>query len=610
MGIVPSFQKTSAETAEREPAFYRLAYWRAQVARRENRVLLLLTLVIGALAGLAVVGFIVLTERLGARLYPPTAPVWRRLIGPAAGALSMGYVLSRFFPDARGNGVLQTRAALYLPDARITLHAIVGKFVCTSLTLASGIPLGPEGPSVEVGAGIASVLGRTLGLKPEKIRTLLPVGAAAAIAAAFNTPVAAVLFSLEEIVGDLQAPVLGSVVLASATAWMVLRLLLGNNPLFHTPQYELVNPIEFVFYGALGLATGVASGSFVWLVLWSRKQFRKLPVKSQWAQPLVAGVLVGVAAIFAPQALGVGYVYINAVLGGHVAIKLAAALMAIKLVTSAISSSSGNAGGVFAPALFIGAMLGGAYGGLTHSFFPHVTAGAGAYALVGMGAAFAGIIRTPMTSVVLVFEVTRDYSIIVPLMIANLLSYFVSQKIQRLTLYEGLARQDGIHLAVAGPRVRSDARLVGQVMHKPQESLDDSRTVDEACVIAERSKLGAWPVLAHGKLAGIVSSDQLRKLQELGQGATYIGHAIASSDPAGVGIGHAQHVHVDEELDVALDRMGRSGLPMLAVVSRLDLRQMLGVIYLSDILNAYRVAMQSPDCAGDQVKSGPQAIVS
>ncbi|HTX13943.1 MAG TPA: chloride channel protein, partial [Candidatus Baltobacteraceae bacterium] len=168
-----SFDKTSVNLPQQtdRPAIYQLAYWKAQLAHQEDRVFLILTIVIGALAGLAVVAFILLTERLGARIYPPGVSVWRRLIGPMAGALTMGYVLARFFPDSRANGIVQTKSALYSPDARITLHSIVGKFFCTSVTLASGIPLGPEGPSVAVGAGIASILGRVLGLKPEKVRT-------------------------------------------------------------------------------------------------------------------------------------------------------------------------------------------------------------------------------------------------------------------------------------------------------------------------------------------------------------------------------------------------------------------------------------------------------
>ena len=216
------------------------AYLVSRMQQREDQVFLVLALVIGALTGLVVVAFILLTERAGMRLYPSGGAPWRRLLFPIAGSLVIGFLLWRYFPNARGSGVPQTKAALYANQGRITLRTVIGKFFCTSATLASGIPLGREGPSVQVAAGIASVLGRRLGLGPEKVKALLPVGAAAAIAAAFNTPMAAVIFSLEEIVGDMNAPVLGAVVIASATAWMVLRLLLGNHPLFNVPEYQLV----------------------------------------------------------------------------------------------------------------------------------------------------------------------------------------------------------------------------------------------------------------------------------------------------------------------------------------------------------------------------------
>src|SRR6202521_1940479 len=214
----------------------------ANLRQREDQVFLVLSLVIGALTGLAVVAFILLTERMGMRLYPGGGAPWRRLLFPVVGSPGIGYLLYRYFPNARGSGVPQTKAALFAREGRITLRTVLGKFFCTSATLASGIPLGREGPSVQVGAGIGSVLGRLLGLRTEQVKKLVPVGAAAAIAAAFNTPLAAVLFSLEEIMGDLHAPVMGAVVLASATSWMVLRVSLGNNPLFKVPQYQLVHP--------------------------------------------------------------------------------------------------------------------------------------------------------------------------------------------------------------------------------------------------------------------------------------------------------------------------------------------------------------------------------
>jgi CIC family chloride channel protein len=254
-----------------------LLYLRARLQEREDQVFLVLALVIGALTGLAVVAFILLTERVGMRIYPVGGAPWRRLAFPIAGSLGIGYLLSRYFPDARGSGVPQTKTALFARGGRITMRTVVGKFFCTSATLASGIPLGREGPSVQVGAGLASVLGRRVGLRPQRVKELLPVGAAAAIAAAFNTPLAAVLFSLEEILGDLHAPVLGSVVLASATSWMVLRLLLGNNPLFKVPQYQLINPLEFFIYAVLGVAGGLVSVVFIKLLLGIRARFLRFP---------------------------------------------------------------------------------------------------------------------------------------------------------------------------------------------------------------------------------------------------------------------------------------------------------------------------------------------
>jgi CIC family chloride channel protein len=235
------------------------------------------------------VTFILLTERVGMRLYPVGGAAWHRVLIPVVGSLVMGYLLYRYFPDARGSGVPQTKAALYAREGRITAATMFGKFFCTSATLASGIPLGREGPTVQVGAGIASVLGRHLGLRPEKVKALIPVAAAAAIAAAFNTPLAAVLFALEEIVGDLHAPVLGSVVLAAATSWGVLRLLLGNDPLFKVPQYQLVNPWEFAIYAILGVAGGLVSVAFTKLLLGMRERFLRFPRRTLPFQPVIGG---------------------------------------------------------------------------------------------------------------------------------------------------------------------------------------------------------------------------------------------------------------------------------------------------------------------------------
>jgi len=551
-----------------------------ELQQREDQVFLVLALVIGALTGLVVVAFIVVTERLGMRLYPPGGAAWRRVLFPIAGSVGIGYLLFRYFPDARGSGVPQTKAALYAREGRITLRTVLGKFFCTSATLASGIPLGREGPSVQVGAGIASALGRLLGLRPEKVKALLPVGAAAAIAAAFNTPLAAVLFALEEIVGDLHAPVLGSVVLASATSWGVLRLLLGNSPLFKVPQYQLVHPAEFAIYAVLGVAGGLVSVAFTKLLLGMREQFLRLPLNTLWFQPVAGGLLVGLLGWVVPQVLGVGYGYVGYALNGNMALKLMALLVVLKLVTVTTSYASGNAGGIFGPALFIGAMLGGCVGTLAHHLLPAYTATPGAYALVGMGAAFAGIVRAPMTSVLMIFEMTQDYAVIVPLMIANLVSLFIASRLQKQPIYEALAVQDGIHLPSAESRQLRVQRQVARIMRPATESLPAEITVREAVERTRSSEFRTWLVTDSRGVVGVINRSTLERALPEG-----VDKKLGKLMDVPV----FPHVHSDQGLDLALDRMGTNQLEILPVVSRADVHRLEGIVTLRDVLDSYGV---------------------
>jgi chloride channel protein, CIC family len=560
--------------------------WTALLQEREEQVFLALTLVIGALVGLTVVAFILLTERFGMRLYPAGGAAWRRLLVPVAGSLGMGYLLYRYFPDARGSGVPQAKAALYAREGRITLGTVFGKFFCTSATLASGIPLGREGPAVQVGAGIASVLGRWLGLRPEKVKELLPVGAAAAIAAAFNTPLAAVLFALEEVVGDLHAPVLGSVVLASATSWAMLRLLLGNNPLFHVPQYQLVHPVEFLVYAILGVAGGLMSAAFSRTLLGMRERFQGLPRRTLWFQPVVGGLLVGAMGWFVPQLLGVGYAHVGEALNGSMALRLMAVLLVLKFFAVVTSYASGNAGGIFGPSLFLGAMLGGIIGNVAHGLFPAYVASAGAYALVGMGAAFAGIVRAPMTSVVMIFETTRDYAVIVPLMISNLVSLFISSRLQRKPIYEELARQDGIHLPAAGSRQKEGHPQVLQAMRAAREVLDAKLRVEAALEMIQASGLRAWPVMNERGVAGVLSLSRLREVLAAGGGEQTL-HELVDGN-------NFIHVHADQPLHLALERMGAAQTDVLPVVSRADVHRLEGILVLQDVLAVYGVEPLGP----------------
>ncbi len=550
----------------------------------EDQVSIVLSIVIGVVVGLTVVAFILLTGRLATRMYPPGGAAWHRFAVPVAGTLVSGYLLFRYFPNARGSGIPQTKFALFIQDGYISLRTVFGKFIACSISLASGIALGREGPSVQIGAGIASVLGRRFGLSKANVKALLPVGAAAALAAAFNTPIAAVLFSLEEILGDLHAPVLASVVLSSATSWMVLHLILGDQPLFHVPAYHLVNPLEFGVYAILGIIGGLGSVCFVKLLLKLRIWFRQFPASTVWLQPVAGGLLMGILGLFMPEVLGVGYDYIDRVLTGDFPIKIVALLAVMKIIATPACYSSGNAGGIFGPSLFIGAMIGGTVGSIAHRLLPGLTANPGAYALVGMGTAFAGIVRTPLTSVIMIFEMTRDYTIIVPLMISNLISFFISQQLQREPIYEALALQEGVYLPTGESREELAGIPVGNVMQAGVEMLSPDLHVAAAKQRFEKEKVHSWPVGNRDHVQGVVSSHEIETAQP---------PPAAMRDLVKPGKEYP-YVHSDHPLSYALERMGATGVDVVPVVSRANIHQMYGIVTLSGILATYGVPAVAP----------------
>jgi len=384
----------------------------------------------------------------------------------------------------------------------------------------------------------------------------------------------------EEIVGDLHAPVMGAVVLASATAWMVLRVSLGNHPLFKVPQYQLIHPAEFAVYAVLGVAGGVVSVAFTKLLLGLRVRFLRLPQTTVWFHPVAGGLLVGLMGWFVPQVLGVGYGYVGDALNGNMAFKMMLLLVVLKLVAVTTSYASGNAGGIFGPSLFIGAMLGGSVGTMAHHWFPAYTATPGAYALVGMGAVFAGIVRAPMTSVLMIFEMTQDYAVVVPLMIANLVSLYIASRLQHEPIYEALAVQDGIHLPKGETRQRSGRRQVVRVMQNASLLLPSAMTVREALEQVRSSEVRTWLVEDRRGVVGVINLARLQR--ELAEGAEKkLGELVdAPVFP---------HVHPDQGLDLALERMGANQIEILPVVNRADVHKLEGVVTLRDVLDAYGV---------------------
>jgi CIC family chloride channel protein len=556
----------------------------------ENQKLHLLTFVIGGLCGLAAVAFHWLLEFLQngiiyrlAGAPGPWRPIFLILV-PALGGLVAGATLYFYAPEARGSGIPQVKAAFLLEGGRIPARVIPAKMLLSALNIGTGASLGREGPTVQICAAIASLLGRIFDLSRERLRSLVPVGAAAGLAAAFNTPIAAVTFTLEEILGDTAAKPLGSIVIASVIASVVERSLLGEHALFSVPAYRLNSLAELPFYLLLGVLAGMAASAFNVSLLRLRGWFQAQPQVPAWATPGAGGLVVGVLGLSgllltgSASVFGVGYQQLAGGLQGGMPLKLLLILGAFKLAATVVSYSSGSAGGIFGPSLYIGGMIGGVVGILASVVLGPNTQ-AGAFVLVGMGALFAGIVRAPITSIVIIFEMTSNYSVILPLMAANIASYAVARRLSPMPIYDALLRQDGIQLPQAGghhlKRLRASA-----AMTRDPVTLDARWTVAEANARlrgSNRTHL-AYPIIdAEGRFVGMLSVAEIgRALDE-----SEVGTPIAQLARLGVAYGHPDHT-----LETVLATLGRTGAAELPVVSRKDTTRLLGVVTLRDVASA------------------------
>jgi CIC family chloride channel protein len=541
---------------------------------REHQLFLILTIVIGIIAGLAAVLFSVAIDQVSRRLFGLAPSGLRLFLIPPLMSVVTGILLAKVFPDVRGSGVPQTEASYHLAGGNIPGRVPLGKFITGVLCIGSGHSMGREGPSVQIGAGLASTAGRWLGLPPQRVRDLVPVGAAGALAAAFNTPVAAVLFALEEIIGDMNASLIGSTVVASVAAVIVERSILGNEPLFHVPTYRLVHPAELIAYAGLGVAGGIVSLAFCKGLLAARALFRRLPERTRILQPAIGGLIIGGVLLYSPAIMGVGYEYVDQALNGGLLLKTMAILCFLKLGATIVSYSSGNAGGIFAPSLYIGAMAGGAIGMLVHRVAPFPTGDPGAYALVGMGTLFAGIIRAPMTSVFMIFEITQDYQILVPLMVANLLSFMISRRYQPVPVYHALLHQDDVHLPMAGSQTRS-AKTAGHLMDTRVLFMPADLSLAEARRWSEQHDAPVYLVGSRDHLMGTVDRRQLEDALTTHRADDTISTIVKDS---------VVHTHADHPVDVVLDRLVESG-GVLPVVSRADVRRVEGIITPASLMS-------------------------
>lgn len=592
----PLMTETKAPTASLEssdgseqpvPQGKQRSIWRSWTHRiitlREDQFFLFLAVLIGIFSGLAVVCFRIAIDwtqlaLLGSSLAPPPLRV---VLVPSVAGLAVAFLVLKVFPQARGSGVNQIKAALYISNGYVPFKSVIGKFITCALAIGSGQSLGPEDPSLHMGAGIASAIGRRLNLSQTKVRLIAPVGAAAGLAAAFNAPISSVLFVIEEVIGTWSAGVLGAIVLAAVSSVVTMRVFLGSESLFRVPPFRIAGPAELLAYVVLGIVGGGASLLFLKWIAYARPRVQALPLWTQHFQPAFAGLLIGFIGLWLPQVMGAGYPIVDQALRGEFTWKLLLILATLKILATGISFLSGTPGGLFAPTLFIGAMLGGAVGSIEHHFFPSLTGTVGSFALIGMGTFFAGFLRTPITSVFMVMEVSGTYTAVLPVMISSLVAYAISRRYQRVPLFDLLARQDGLLLpSIEEQREQTSLTVEGAMEYDTAIAVAPGETIAQVLSRAE-TKPGA-PILLYARAGEwhLVDRENLQQLAAAGTSDLPVTQAGAK--------GPLPIVFRDQSLEEALHALG--DWPVLPVASRADLSRLEGVLTLPDILRTFRNA--------------------
>lgn len=546
------------------------------------------TLLVGAACGLLAVAFHASILAVDGLLIGPaqsTPGAWGLLLTlacPTLGALIAGCALTYAFPAASGSGIPRVKVAYAVRTERLRLRDGAAKFIIASLQIGSGASLGREGPTVHMCAALSSALGRWFALSPRSVRRLLPVGAAAGVAAAFNAPIAAVTFTVEEIVGTLDQTVLSGVVVAAALAAVIEHTLLGSHPIFTLDQAPVFQHLSSLpLHAALGVLAGLVSVTFNRGLLRLRAGFQTQRAIPDWAKPAVGGLATGACAVAglslvnARGIAGGGYEQLGMALDGTLPLLTLLVLGALKFVATVFSYSSGGAGGLFAPSLFIGAMLGGSMGWLEQYLFGHFEVGE--FALVGMGAVFAGVIRAPITSVLIIFEMTGGYALVLPLMIANVTAYLVARRFDSRNVYEALLEQDGIHLLHAPTAsTQLDSLRVAEAMTTRAHSVAGECSVEQALRTIEHDEFSGYPVVdRQGRCLGLTNLARLRRVVAEGGADRSVAELVRLKD----------YVYPEDALLRAVLRMNSLGTRQLPVVTKGG-QSLAGIISMSDILRA------------------------
>lgn len=576
----------------------RLRSFAGRLGMSQNRLILILCLVIGVTTGLGAIAFKWMIESFDSLFFDGLwglfdwAGDYKILflpLIPAAGGLLVGPIVHFVAQEAKGHGVPEVMAAVAMRDGRIRGRVATAKAIASAICIGSGGSAGREGPIVQIGSAIGSAMGQLFRISGSRLRILVGCGAAGGISAVFNAPIAGVMFAVEIILGDFGIRTLTPVVLSSVAASVTARTVLGDRAVFEVPPYQLVSPYEIPLYLALGALAGLVGVLYIKTLYFTEDQFERFRVPG-YLKPAVGGFALGGVAIISMEILADGYSGITHAVAGSLDLPLVTMLIFLKIVATSLTLGSGNSGGIFAPSLFIGAMLGQAFGGVMSILFPEVTAPAGAYALVGMAAMVSGATHATITAILIIFEMTSDYRIILPLMAASVMATFVAHRLSPQSIYTLKLFRKGINIS-HGREVNVMSSLrVREAMEADAKTIPPDLPLKLIVDKFEETQFDMLPVTDDsGHLLGVVTFQDIREVL-MGRSLEVLADVVIAADiltTPETGL----FLTPEQSLNDAMQKLAMKDTRSLPVVDSQSTMRLVGVMSRRQLLNTYNRAL-------------------
>jgi len=502
---------------------------------------------------------------------------------PVIGGMIVGPLIHFFAREAKGHGVPEVISSMVINSGRIRPRVAIVKALASSICIGSGGSVGREGPIIQIGSAIGSAIGQLFTLTEEKTKTLVACGAAAGIAATFNAPLGGIFFAMEVILREYGLRNFSSVVLSSVTATVISRHFLGDHPAFQTPAFELYSLLDIPYYFVFGLLTALTAWLFIKVLYKSEDIFNSLKIP-EYIKPATGGLIIGLIGLYFPQIFGVGYEVIESSVNGELALGVIIALVFLKILATSVTLGSGGSGGIFAPSLFIGALLGEGFGKLAYLIFPGTIIPPGAFALVGMAAVFAGTAHAPISAILLLFEMTGNYEILPPLMISCVISAILVRWISKNSIYTMKLVRKGIDIEKYKEIDLMENITVSEAMIIDVIAVQQSDSIKKVGLMIKSTNHRGFPVLGeNGKLAGIVTREDINKALRKGNTEAEI-ETVMTTDII--------VCYTNESLKTALHKMAKRNIGRIPVVDRSDMAHLIGIVTRKSLITAYNLALE------------------